>query len=148
MANVSEKELQALLKGEHMAIDGYEKYIQSIQDQSVKIELQKIQQDHKMHAISLAERIQNLGGKPADGVGIVGRVAGVVSSIKDIGRTNTVGVLKQAYKGEDTGIKMADEIVKGDLDNDSRNLVNNMLNDDRNHLGQLDTLIKSQNGIQ
>lgn len=144
----SEKELNAFLKGEHMAIDGYEKYIQSVSEENVKNQLQNIQKDHKQHAIQVAERIQDLGGKPEDGVGVAGKMAEAVSNVKDMGRVDTLSVLKQAYEGEMTGIKMADELVKGDLDQDSANIVNNILNVDKGHLNVLDNLIKSHDGIQ
>lgn len=138
-------ELNALLKGEHMAIDGYEKYIQSTGEPNIKGELQKIQQDHKMHAIKISERIQSLGGRPVDGVGVMGRVAETVSNIKDIGIGNrdSATILRDAYTGENNGINMANELVKGDLDTDSMNLVNGILNEDRNHLNTLDNMIKT-----
>lgn len=141
-------ELNALLRGEHMAIDGYEKYIQNITEPNIRGELQKIQQEHKQHAIKISERIQNLGGRPTDGVGIGGRVAEVMSSIKDMGTKDVKAILKDAYNGENNGIKMADELVKGDLDNDSMTLVNNLLNADRNHLNTLGALINSSTGVQ
>jgi rubrerythrin len=53
MDKTSINELNALLKGEHMAIDGYEKYIQNVNDPNIKGELQKIQQEHKMHAANV-----------------------------------------------------------------------------------------------
>jgi bacterioferritin (cytochrome b1) len=81
MDKTSINELNALLKGEHMAIDGYEKYIQNVNDPNIKGELQKIQQEHKMHAIKISERIQSLGGRPVDGVGVMGK--GVALGFKE-----------------------------------------------------------------
>lgn len=141
MENTSINELNTFLKGEYMAIDSYERYIQTVKEPAIKGELQKIQKEHKQHAIQISERIQNLGGKPADSPGIAGRVAETISGIKDIGNKSYQTILKEAYNGEDKGIKMADELVKGDLDSESKNLVNNILNTDRTHLNTLDTLI-------
>lgn len=145
MNNTSINELNTLLKGEHMAIDGYEKYIQNVDDVNIKNQLQKIQQDHKQHAIKIAERIQNLGGKPVDGTSIMGKMAQIATNIKEIGKKNNIEILKEAYNGEDNGIKMGDEVVKGDLDQESRNLVNDILNDDRNHLNVISNLMGSGN---
>lgn len=142
------KELNTILKGEHMAIGGYEKYIQGIKDTNIKGEFQKIQQDHKQHAIKIAERIQNLGGKPVDDEGISGKIAQVMSSIKEAGKNDTLSILKEALHGEDTGIKMADEVVKGDLDSQSAALVNDILNDDRNHVDRLSELTRSPWSVQ
>jgi Uncharacterized conserved protein len=131
-----------------MAINGYERYIQSIKDTDVKGELQKIQQDHKQHAIKIAERIQNLGGRPVESEGVMGKAASVMSGIKDMGMMNdTSSILKEARRGEDNGIKMADEVVRGDLDPDSASLVRDILNDDRNHLDMLGCFTGPMEGI-
>lgn len=142
------KELNTLLKGEHMAIGGYEKYIQEVKDTNIRGELQKIQQDHKQHAIKIAERIQNLGGKPVDDEGIGGKIAQAMSNIKEARRNDTLSILKEALHGEDNGIKMADEVVKGDLDSQSAALVNDILNDDRNHVDRLGQITRSPWSLQ
>jgi rubrerythrin len=143
LKNTSINELNALLKGEHMAIHGYEKYMESIKEPAIKEELQKIQIDHKQHAIRLAERIQNLGGHPSRDVGVAGEIGQIMSTIKQLGRKNTENILRDAYNGENNGIKMAEELVKGDLDEQSGALVNDILNTDKNHLSTLSELLKS-----
>ena len=47
-----------------MGIHGYEQHIEKLMDPHIKKEFQNIQQDHKLHAMKVAERIQNLGGTP------------------------------------------------------------------------------------
>lgn len=148
MDNTKINELNTVLKGEHMAIDGYEKYYQRIDDQYVKEELQKIQIDHKNDAIRIAKRIQDIGGEPADGVGFSGKMAELMSDVTDIGKTDTVLYLKDAYEGERKGIQMATEIVKGDLDEESHQIIKDILNDDRKHLETLDSLIKKVGNIE
>lgn len=143
MHNTAIKELNALLKGEHMAIHGYEKYMEDINDQNLKSELQKIQIDHKHHAIRLAERIQNLGGRPCSDVGVAGEIGQIMSGIKSISKKDTKSIVTQAYNGEKNGIRMADELVKGDLDEQSRTLVNDILDVDRGHLTKLNEFINS-----
>lgn len=143
MHNTAINELNALLKGEHMAIHGYEKYMENINDPNLKSELQKIQIDHKHHAIRLAERIQNLGGHPCSDVGVAGEIGQIMSSIKSINKKDTKSIVKQAYNGEKNGIQIADELVKGDLDEQSRTLVNDILDVDRGHLTKLNELINS-----
>lgn len=141
MHNTSIAELNALLKGEHMAIHGYERYMESVTDPNIKSELQKIQIDHKEHAIRLAERIQNLGGHPCSDIGVAGEIGQIMSSFKGMMKKDNKSIVTQAYKGEKNGLKMADELVKGDLDNQSKALVNDILNVDRTHLSKLDELI-------
>ena len=148
MDNTSIKELNAFLKGENMAVDSYERYIQDDDDEKVKSELQKIQKDHKQHAIKIAEQIQNLGGKPDKGVGVPGKAAEIIQNIKKTGLTDEVSILKDAYDGENTGIKMAAEIVKGDLGSQSSLLIKDILEDDRDHLQKLNKLIQDVGGVE
>ena len=61
--------LNTFLKGQYMGIHAYEHHIEKLKDLSIKKEFQTIQQDHKLHAMKVAERIQNLGGTPVDDEG-------------------------------------------------------------------------------
>ncbi|WP_051624329.1 DUF2383 domain-containing protein [Clostridium akagii] len=148
LKKTSISELNTILKGEYMAIDSYEKYIDNISDANAKSELQKIQKEHKTQAISLAERVQNLGGIPTKNIGVIGKVAETISDIADITKSKPSSYIKKALNGENQGIKLVDEMIKGDLDNDSKNLVNSMLNQDKSHvniLSGLSTSLESTN---
>ena len=134
------KELNAFLEGNYMAIHGYEKYIQHIKDPNIKNELQKIQQDHKTHAAKVAERIQNLGGMPVDGPGMKGMMSDIMNKLKGTS-DDTQFIIKDACQGEYKGIEMAEEIVKGDLDPDSKKMIELILDKDRSHVIMLDKLI-------
>lgn len=134
------QELNAFLKGEYMAIDSYDTFIQKSTDPKVKAEFQRIQQEHKNHALQISERIQNLGGRPATGLDIKGKIAETVSNIKNSRPKNDVDILVQAYDGENMGINTATEIVKGDLDSESMNLIGNIINQDKTHLIDLNNL--------
>ena len=72
MKNNVIKELNTFLEGNFMAIHAYDNYIHHIDNVEIKQVLQKIQQEHKQHAMMIAERIQNLGGIPVDDVGMMG----------------------------------------------------------------------------
>lgn len=141
MNNTSINELNTILKGEYMAIQGYENYMEKVQDPNVKSELQRIQIDHKQNSIRIAERIQNLGGRPSSDVGVAGEIGQIFSSLRGMNKKDTKCIINQAYKGERNGIKMANEIVKGDLDPQSMTLINDILEVDKSHLAALDTLI-------
>ncbi len=124
--------------GEHMAIQSYEHFLQQVEDQSVRSKLQKIQRDHKFHAIRIAERIQNLGGRP---VNDLPKMAELMLTMKRLHKKDLDSIIKDAYVGEKRGIEKSEEIVKGDLDNESMNLVNNILQEDMMHLTILKELI-------
>ncbi|MFZ5986716.1 MAG: ferritin-like domain-containing protein [Bacillota bacterium] len=134
------KELNSFLKGHYMAIHGYERFIQHVKDPQIKDELQRIQQDHKKHSAQVAERIQNLGGLPVDGVGMMGSMAETMNNLKG-SADDTKFILKDAMASEDKGIQMAEEVVKGDLDPESRKIIEEILDADRKHVKQLNKLI-------
>lgn len=140
--DISVTELNAFLKGEYMAIDSYEHFIRSASDRNVKDLLQNIQKDHKRHAIDISERIKEIGGDPVTGVGLSGKFAETISSIKHIRHNDDTSILEDALSGETQGIKMADEIVKGDLDFESASLVSKILETDKRHLSMLEHSIK------
>lgn len=138
----SVEELNTLLKGEYMAVHGYERFIQNMEDEKAKSELQKIQKNHKQHAIMIAERIQNMGSRPVEGVGVMGSMAETIDSLKNMqNQKDTRFILHDAYEGEQKGIQMAEEIAKGDLDKESEKLIKNILNEDRKHLKSLEKLL-------
>ncbi|GGH18752.1 DUF2383 domain-containing protein [Paenibacillus segetis] len=130
------KELNAFLEGNYMAVLSYERYIQHVADQDIKKVLQDIQKDHKYHAIRVAERIQNLGGVPADDAGIQGSMVEFMNRFKKA-TDDPNFILQDAIKGEDKGIQMSEQLVRGDLDPESQKLVKDILNEDRQHLDQL-----------
>lgn len=134
MSSTAINELNAFLKGEYMAINSYEKLIHSVKNEDIKKEFQNIQSEHREHASKISERIQNLGGKPVNSVGMGGKIAELISDIKRMGDKEVESILEEAYHGEDQGIKMAEEIVKGDLDRDSADIVSSILSQDRKHL--------------
>jgi bacterioferritin len=146
--NSSIKELNAILKGEYMAIDAYKKYVDSISDINAKAELQKIQDEHKNQAQMLTNRIEELGGKAKQSSGVLGKVALTISSVKDIGNNKPSSFVKKALNGESNGVKLVTEMVKGDLDSTSMHLVNSMVNQDKDHINTLSGLATSLEDVK
>ncbi len=134
------KELNAYLKGEYMAIKAYDEFLDRIRDPEIKEELESIQEDHIKHAALVSRRIINLGGKPVKGPGWIGAMA----DIKKLARRNSEAandILTDAGVGEYRGIRMAEEVVKGDLDEESLGLIKDILDEDRGHVGRLNGFI-------
>ncbi|MCD8502302.1 MAG: ferritin-like domain-containing protein [Bacillaceae bacterium] len=129
-------ELNQFLKGQYMGIHAYEDYIYQAKDQSLRDLFQRIQMDHKMHAIKVAERIQNLGGKAADDQGLIGDVQYWFSKISGHPEGDEE-LIKGALKGEGMGIETSEKIVRGDVDEESRQLIGEILDRDRRHLETL-----------
>lgn len=137
MKNDVVKELNTFLAGNFMAIHAYEKYIQHIEDADIKRVLQIIQQNHKKHAMTVAERIQNLGGVPVEDVGMMGNVAEFMNKMKGTAKDSDA-ILKDALVGEHRGIEKSKALLDGDLDPESLKVVEHILNADQKHIDLLD----------
>lgn len=136
-----QKALNSLLKGEQMAVESYEKFISAVSEEGIKNEFQNIQRQHKQHTAMLAERIQNIGGRPDYNTGITGVIANARLTMETKGMDDSFEVLKRAYDGEDKGIAAAEKVVSGNLDDESRKLVNNILSQDHDHLKSMLSLM-------
>ena len=141
------KELNTVLKGEQMAVEAYEKFISAVDDEKIRESFQQIQLNHKDNAGQLAERIRNLGAIPDYSTGISGVFANMMLGAETNGK-NSADILKRAYDGEDKGIAAAEEVVRGDLDDISMELVKNILSRDHNHLKSMLTLMSDDSQLQ
>ncbi len=140
------KELNQVLKGEQMAVDFYENFIQNVDDDRIKKEFRQIQQDHMQHVQRLTGRIQDIGGKAEHGTGFTGYMADVATDMKSR-RMEPADILKKAYEGENKGLTMVEELVKGDLDPESRSLVTDIRSEDKQHLESMQHLIDEYTGM-
>lgn|SRR5690625_3323075 len=134
------KELNAYLKGEYMGIHAYEHYIHHTQDPHIRTELQRMQQDHKQHAAKIAERIQDLGGQAVMDNGIKLSMMEFMMDIKGY-PDSTERILKGVLNGQMKGIEASEDLVRGDLDDTSLQLVKQNLAEDRDHIDQLNRLM-------
>lgn len=130
------KELNAYLKGEYMGIHAYEHYIHHTKDPELKQELQRIQQEHKQHAAQTAERIQNLGGKAVEDNGMKLSIQEMMMNFMKYPEDNK-GILEGVLVGQEKGVHQAEEIVKGDLDDESLQVIKKNLKEDQAHIEQL-----------
>lgn len=143
MYEIAIKELNAFLKGQYMGIHAYDYMIHHTSDPFMKHTLQKIQQDHKAHAMRIAERIQNLGGVPVTSEGIVGAIEGSIYNF--FMSEEPDDLLRAALKGEDYyGIQLSSEMVKGDLDPHSQQIVDEVLRQNEKHVQILRLLLKEE----
>ncbi len=133
--------LNDFLKGRYMGIHALEHYIGRMEDSEVKRVLERIQLDHKRQAEQVAERIHALGGQAATDVGFGGKIAEVLQELKGYPDTRD-GIIESCLKGESKyGIGKSEEIVRGDLDEESMTLIKRILDQDRRHVEQLRGLL-------
>ncbi len=135
------EELNTLLRGTYMGIRAFEHHIQKLDDPELKQKFQTMQQETKQNAQRIAERIQNLNGVPADNEGISGRLHS--SMHKMMLSNDTEEIMQDALNGlEKYGVEYSEELVKGDLDPESRKIAEDVIDTSRRHAEQLRNLNK------
>jgi bacterioferritin len=134
------EELNTLLRGTYMGIRSLEHYIQKVDDDELKNNFQSMQQDIKQNAQKIAERIQNIGGVPADDEGVSGSMHSFMHKI--MLSNDSKKIIEDALKGMDNyGVQYSEELVKGDLDQTSKQIVEEVIDTSRRHVEYLRHLI-------
>ncbi|KKI90417.1 hypothetical protein WQ54_20905 [Bacillus sp. SA1-12] len=134
------EELNTLLRGTFMGIRSLEHYIQTVDDNGLKKNFQSMQQEVKQNAQKIAERIQNLGGVPADDEGVSGSIHSFMHKV--MLPDDTKDIIEDALKGMDNyGVAYSEELVKGDLDPESRQIAEEVIDTSRRHVQQLRKLL-------
>jgi bacterioferritin len=134
------EELNTLLRGTYMGIRSFEHYIQKAEENELKKVFQSMQQEVKLNAQKLAVRIQNLGGVPADGEGFSGSIHSFMH--KAMLPDDTKEMIEDALKGLDHyGVQYSEELVRGDLDSESRQLAEDVIDTSRRQIEQLKQLL-------
>lgn len=139
--NVVVEELNTLLRGTYMGVRSFEHYIQHVKDAKLKHEFQSMQQETKHNAEKLSERIQNLDGVPANSEGASGRMHSFIHNVVLSDDSNEI--IKDAIKGADKyGVEYSEEVAKGDLDQESKQLVEEVIDTNRRHAEHLRNLLQ------
>lgn len=134
------EELNTLLRGTYMGIRSFEHYIQKVDDDHLKKNFQSMQQDIKLNAQKIAERIQNLGGVPADDEGLTGSMHSFMQKL--MLPQDSRNILEDAIKGMDQyGVQYSEELVKGDLDPESKQIAEDVIDTSRRQVEQLRQLL-------
>lgn len=120
------KELNTALKGEHMAIESFDYYIQDAKDEDTRKSLMDMQQQHKFHAMQLSERIQHLGGNPVNSSGVTGVMAELKNKVTPKKYVDN-NMIKSIVQGEELGIQAYGEIMANMSDASNQKLTEEML---------------------
>ncbi|GAC1352740.1 MAG: hypothetical protein NVS3B20_21930 [Polyangiales bacterium] len=97
------EQLNSFLRGEISAVETYRQAIEKLTDNKAKMQLQQCHQSHQQNVSALKARIQQIGGKPAEGSGPWGAFAKVVQAGADVfGEKTAIAALEE---GEDHGLR-------------------------------------------
>lgn len=134
------KPLNQLLQGEYMAVEAFNIFISKTKDENTKEQLQQIQHQHRKNINDLAVYIQNLGGQPHENLGLKGKMANMKVNMEIDSDADILCIIKKAIDGETKGVNMAEKVLRGELDVESRNFAGEILEQDRKSIDQLMTL--------
>lgn len=143
MDNNSEtiKSLNELLQGEYMAVDSFNNFISRLEDESMKKTFQEIQKQHRENIDKLASYIQSIGGEPDENLGMKGKMGEMMLDMKLGSETDSYEIIEKAIEGETKGVNMAEKVLRGDLDDRSRDIAGEILEKDRKSIEKLKKLL-------
>ncbi|ABW19245.1 ferritin-like domain-containing protein [Alkaliphilus oremlandii] len=135
------KALNELLQGEYMAIESFNTFIDRVEEDHIKKSFQDIQKQHRDNIEILSSHIQNMGGKPQENLGMKGKMADMKLNM-DLGmKSDAFEIIEKAINGETKGVNMAEKVLRGNLDDKSRDIAGEILKKDRDSIAQLKTLM-------
>lgn len=123
-----------------MAVESFNNFIAKVEDDHVKQQFQEIQQQHRDNINTLASYIQNIGGRPEENLGLKGTMGQMRVSMDLGNKTDTGELIAKAIEGEIQGVNMAEKVLRGRLDNKSRDIAGEILHKDRANIEKLKKL--------
>ena len=136
--NETVKSLNELLQGEYMAIEGFNNFISKTEDEDIKNCLKEVQDQHRDNIDKLASYIQDIGGQPHENLGLKGKMADMKLNMDLGSNSDSSDIIKKAIEGETKGVNMAEKVLRGNLDDKSRGLAGEILEQDRNSINKLE----------
>lgn len=134
--------LNELLQGEYMAVDSFNNFISRLEDERVKMVFQEIQKQHRDNIEKLASYIQDIGGQPDESLGLKGRMGEIMLNMELGSESDTSEIIKKAIEGETKGVNMAEKVLRGELDDRSRDIAGEILEKDRKSVEKLKKLLQ------
>jgi uncharacterized protein (TIGR02284 family) len=133
--------LNQLLQGEYMAVESFNNFISRLEDQNVKQCFQEVQKQHRENIDKLASYIQEIGGKPEENLGMKGKMGDIKLNMDLGSKADTAEIIEKAIEGETQGVNMAEKVLRGELDENSRDIAGEILHKDRKSIEKLKSLL-------
>ncbi|OZV11712.1 hypothetical protein CIW83_13765 [Tissierella sp. P1] len=137
------KSLNELLQGEYMAVESFNNFISRLGDEGIKKVFQEVQKQHRENIDKLASYIQDIGGQPDENLGMKGKMGDIKLNMDLGSSSDSEEIVKKAVEGETQGVNMAEKVLRGDLDDRSRDIAGEILEKDRRSIDKLKNLNKS-----
>lgn len=131
------KKLNNLAQVDIDAYHAYTQAIESLDDQEIKEQLIRFQQDHVQHIKNFEKVVSDLGGEPVDfSRDFKGFLISGYTSVRSL--TGDVGTLKAMDTNEIITNRSYDDMLKDeDLPSDIRKMIEQHSNDEKRHLAYI-----------
>lgn len=133
--------LNQLLQGEYMAVESFNNFISKLEDENVKQAFKEVQKQHRENIDKLASYIQDIGGQPEENLGMKGKMADIKINMDLGSKADTNEIIEKAIEGKTQGVNMAEKVLRGDLDERSRDIAGEILQKDRKSIEKLRSLL-------
>lgn len=124
-----------------MAVESFNNFISRLEDEKVEQSFKEVQKQHRENIDKLASYIQDIGGRPEENLGLKGKMGDVKINMELGSNADTVEIIKKAVEGETQGVNMAEKVLRGDLDDKSRDIAGEILHKDRSSIDKLNSLL-------
>ena len=132
--------LNRILRQEHIIIDKYQQYIDSLPQSPLRNHLVAMLGHHKEHANRMSYFIQTNGGHVTEGSGLFGLWETWRFRFTHLGENEPLNMLNELYGRESKALGLAREIAVQDLCGSEQEMLAPMWADDESHLQQLKRL--------
>ena len=133
--------LNQLLQGEYMAVEIFNNFISRLEEGNVKQAFIEVQKQHRENIDKLASYIQFIGGQPDEHLGMKGYMGDMMLNMQLGPDSDTNEIIKKAIEGETKGVNMAEKVLRGDLDERSRDIAGEVLHKDRKSIEKIKSLL-------
>lgn len=124
-----------------MAVESFNNFISKLKDENVKQTFKEVQKQHRENIDKLASYIQDIGGRAEENLGMKGIMGDIKINI-DIGfDADKAEILEKAIEGETKGVNMAEKVLRGNLDEKSREIAGEILHRDRMSIDKIKSLL-------
>lgn len=124
-----------------MAVESFNNFISRLEDENAKETLQEVQKQHRENIDKLASYIQDIGGQPDENLGMKGKMGEMMLNMDLGSKADMEEIIKKAIEGETKGVNMAEKVLRGDLDERSRDIAGEILHKDRKSIEKLKSLL-------
>ena len=132
--------LNRILRQEHLTIDKYQQYIDSLPQSPLRNHLVAMLTHHKDHASRIAYFIQMNGGHVAEGSGWTGWWVSWRTRLTHLGENEPMNMLNELYGSESKALERAREMAERYLCGSEQEMLAPMWADDEGHIQQLQRL--------